>query len=179
MAVEFLVHARSHKIFMKGAISQTVKVSPAVWGGKETLPDFIRVTVTDAVKADIDKYNRQWIEEYELTDEGTHFRLQHLDQDSPNRPRLDQVKRDRFKKHMLGAGVTGDDITISGGGLLIAKVIDFDTIQGIVNDTLNVVHLHRMYHVKAAVIDNAIAQDKDSVEITLAQLEANLTDGRT
>ena len=61
MSVEFLVHARSHKIYQKGAISQSVKDSPAVWGRMETLPDFIRVTVTDAVKADIDKYNKQWV----------------------------------------------------------------------------------------------------------------------
>jgi len=179
MAVEFLVHARSYKIFEKGAISQTVKDSPATWGRKETLPDFIRVTVTDATKADIDKYNQQWVEEYELTEEADFFRVQHLDRTSVNRPRLDRAKRGRFKKLMLSAGVTGENVTTQNGGLLIQKVIDFDTIQEIVNDTLNVMLKHRMFHVKHAVIDNAIANNKDSVTITLAQLEANLVDGRS
>ena len=178
MSVEFLVHARSHKIFEKGAISQTVKDSPAIWGRMETLPDFIRVTVTDATKADIDKYNKQWVEEYELTEEADFFRIQHLDRTSVNRPRLNQAKIDRFKKLMLSAGVTGDNVTTQNGGLLIQKVIDFDTIQGLVNDTLNVMHLHRMFHVKASVIDNAVANNNNSVIITLAQLEANLVDGR-
>ena len=178
MAVEFLVHARSHKIYQKGAISQSVKDSPAVWGRMETLPDFIRVTVTDAVKADIDKYNKIWTEEYELTEEADFFRVQHIDRTSVNRPRLDQVKRERFKRLMLDAGVTGDNVTIDGGGLLIQKVIDLATIQSIVNDTLNVMHLHRMFHVKASVIDNAVANNNNSVTITLAQFENNLVDGR-
>jgi hypothetical protein len=178
MAVEFLVHARSHKIYQKGAISQSVKDSPAVWGRMEALPDFIRVTVTDATKDDIAKYNQQWVEEYELTEEADFFRLQHLDRTSVNRPRLDQAKRNRFKRLMLEAGVTGDNVTVSGGGLLIQKVIDFNTIQEIVKDTLNVMHKHRMFHVRSAVIDNAVANNNDSFTITLAQLENNLVDGR-
>jgi hypothetical protein len=178
MAVEFLVHARSHKIYQKGAISQSVKDSPAVWGRMETLPDFIRVTVTDAIKADIDNYNRQWVEKYELTEEAEFFRVQHVDRTSVNRPRLDQVKRERFKELMLKAGVTGDNVTIDGGGLLIQKVIDLATIQSIINDGLNVMHLHRMFHVKASVIDNAVANNTASIITTLAQFENNLVDGR-
>ncbi len=177
MAVEFLVKARARKIFNIGSISQTVKEAPAVWGRKETLPDFIVVRVTDATKADIDKYNRIWTEVIEVIENPDHFRVQHVDRTSPNRPRLTQAKRTKFKQLLKAFGVTSADVVIDNGGLIIDKVLALEELQGAVNDTLSGMHKHRQYHINPTVINNFVAQGRAFVEITLAQLENNLMNG--
>ncbi|PCH98486.1 MAG: hypothetical protein COB84_01865 [Rhodobacteraceae bacterium] len=177
MAVEFLVKARARKIYNKGAIGQTVKESPAVWGGKERLPDFLIFRVSDATKADIDKYNRIWVEEFTVTEEDTYFFVRHTEQNKANRPTLTQAKRNRFKNNLKSLGVTSDDVTISGGGVRIAKVIPLQWLNSVVNDTLRVSHKHRQYHIRTNGIDNLVAQGNDLVEMTLAQFESNLVDG--
>ena len=177
MAVEFLVKARARKIFNIGAISQTVKEAPAVWGRMETLPDFIQVRVTDATKADIDKYNRVWTEVVEVIENDDHFRVQHIDRTSPNRPKLTAAKRTRFKGLLKAHGVTNENVVIENGGLLIDKVLTFEELQGAVNDALSDMHKHRQYHINPTVINNFVSQGKAFVEITLAQLESNLVNG--
>ena len=77
MAVEFLVKARARKIFNKGAISQSIKQAPAIWGGKERLPDFLIFCIDDATKEDILPYTKFWFVDYVITDDG----------DSPSRIR--------------------------------------------------------------------------------------------
>ena len=177
MAVEFLVKARARKIYNKGAISQTVKEAPAVWGGKERLPDFLIFRVNDAVKADIDKYNRIWIEEFTVTEEDTYYSVRHTEQNRANRPKMTQAKRSRFVDGMKSLGVTSDDVSISGGGVRVRKVITFEELESVVNDTLRVAHKHRQYHIRANGIDNLVTQGNDLVEMTLAQFESNLVDG--
>ncbi|MBL4702136.1 MAG: hypothetical protein JKX85_12855 [Phycisphaeraceae bacterium] len=177
MAVEFLVKARARKIYNKGAIGQTVKETPAVWGGKERLPDFLIFRASDATKADIDQYNRIWIEEFTVTEEDTYFFVRHTEQNKANRPRLTQQKRNRFKDGMKSLGVTSDDVTIAGGGVRVLKVITFEQLDSVVNDTLRVAHMHRQYHIRTNGIDNLVAQGNDLVEMTLAQFESNLVDG--
>lgn len=59
-AVELLVAAVDTSTYLKGDIV-VAKQSPAVWGGKEGPPDFIRVTITDADLAEVQPYLEVWI----------------------------------------------------------------------------------------------------------------------
>lgn len=55
MAVEVLIAATDLPPFLKGDIV-VAKQSPAIWGGKEGLPDFIRLTISDRDLVDIEPY---------------------------------------------------------------------------------------------------------------------------
>ena len=177
MSVEFLVHARSHKIYQKGAISQTVKDSPAIWGRMETLPDYVRVTVSDATIDDIGKYNQQWIEKFIVKDSPSKIIIERADAGRIKRINLTNAKVERFKKDLQALGVTRSDVALVNGDIEINKgVVTLQQVQSIVYD-IESLHNYRRFHIKNAVIDNLVNQGKDSVTITLAQLEKNLVDG--
>jgi hypothetical protein len=55
MAVELLIAATNLNPYQKGDIV-VAKQSPAVWGGAEGLPNFIRLTITDRDLVDIEPY---------------------------------------------------------------------------------------------------------------------------
>lgn len=177
MSVEFLVRTTSLKIFEKGAISQTVKESPATWGDRERLPNWIRVRVTDATKADIDKYNQEWLEKFVVKDSPAAIIIERADKGKIGRINLSSEKVQRVKERFKELGLTAENVNKVNGDIYIDKVVTLEQVQDIVSDFMTERHKHRRYHVKGAVVDNAIAKNKDLVEITLAQLEANLVDG--
>lgn len=180
MAVEFLVRARSHKIYKTGSIAQTVKESPAVWGRKETLPDFIRVTVTDATKEDIAKYNQQWIERFLVKDYPVYIEIERADSGRINRINTNSEKVEKAKEAFQHLGLRKSDLTLVDGNIQVSKesgIATLENVQNIVTDLMEDMHKHRRYHVKIAVIDNLVSKGIDNVTITLAQLESNLVDG--
>lgn len=180
MAVEFLVHARSYKIYKAGAISQTVKESPAVWGRKETLPDFIRVTVTDATKEDIAKYNQQWVEKFIVKDSPSAIIIERVDQGRINRINISDEKLAKVKLAFKELGLRRSDISLVDGDIHISKAgrnVTIDDVQSIVSDVMEGLHRHRRFHIKTSIIDNLVANNRADVQVTLSQLEANLVDG--
>ena len=59
MPVELLIHATDHVKALKGTIQDARNVDSLIshpWGGKEGSPNYVRIRVIDAVKADIDIY---------------------------------------------------------------------------------------------------------------------------
>jgi len=67
MPVEVLIHAITHRKAQKGFI-QTVMDQPVVWGRRETLPNYVVLTIPDATKAEVDTYTNNWVNtfSYEL-----------------------------------------------------------------------------------------------------------------
>lgn len=67
MPVELLIHAQTHTKAQKGFV-QTVQDQPAIWGNRETLPNYVILEITDATKAQVDNYTDNWKNElsYEL-----------------------------------------------------------------------------------------------------------------
>jgi len=58
MPCELLIHAKAHSKAIKGSI-ETVKDSPAIWGGKEGLPDYVILTITDKTKEQVRAYRER------------------------------------------------------------------------------------------------------------------------
>lgn len=64
--VELLIRATANSDWEVGDVV-VAKASPATWGGKEGLPDFVRITVTDTTLTQVNNYLQPWYFDLDYT----------------------------------------------------------------------------------------------------------------
>lgn len=178
MAVEFLVKARARKIYNKGAIGQTIKESPAIWGGKEKLPDFLIFCIDDATAEDIKPLSTFWTIDYIITDDGSVTTITAPDLGKVNRALPTQGTFDKFVKALLSAGVPPEGIIAHGTThTTVTKEVTTDQIKAMLNDSYNAMHQHRRYTLSDSYIDSLVSVGEDKVYLSLQELKDNIVDG--
>lgn len=178
MGVEFLVRTTDLKIYQKGAITQTVKESPAIWGKKERLPDYLIFHVVDATVDDISKYSKFWDIEYTITDDGDVTTITCPDLDKPNRAIPTQQAFDRFALALINMGVPPEGIVAHGTThTTVTKEVSTEQVRDMLNDSFNDFHKHRRYTLSDAYIDSLVLAGNDYVEVTLSEFESHIVDG--
>ena len=178
MAIEFLVKARARKIYNKGAIGQTVKASPAIWGGKECLPDFLVFCINDATKDDILPYTKFWGVDYVITDDGDFTTITCPDLDKPNRALPTQEAFNKFYAALLEAGVpAGGIIQYEDTHTTVTKELSTEQIRDMLNDSFNDIHQHRRFTLSDEYIDSLVLTGDDKVIVSLQEFQSNIVDG--
>lgn len=178
MAVEFLVKARARKIYNKGAIGQTIKVAPAIWGGKERLPDFLIFCINNATKEDIEPFNAFWNIEYIITDDGGYTTITAPDLNKANRALPTQETFDNFALALIDEGVPPNGITAHDTThTTVTKEVSTDRIKDILNDSFNDMHQHRRFTLSDEYIDSLVLLGNDKVSVSLQEFKSNIVDG--
>lgn len=178
MGVEFLVKARARKIYNLGAISQTVKESPAIWGGKERLPDFLIFSIDDATKADIDPYTKFWFVDYVVTDDGDYTTITCPDLDKPNRALPTQEAFNKFYAALLEAGVPASGIIqYEDTHTTVTKELSTEQIRDMLKDSFEDMHQHRRFTLADEYVNSLALIGNDKVVVSLQEFQNNIVDG--
>ena len=177
MGVEFLVKVKAKKIFSVGEVSQNIKPSPAVWGNKEKLPNWLCFHVTDATKADINKYNRQWINCYDVVETDLCLCLVPKDKDKPGYIRQTVDNLERIDTHLQLFGVESKDIKVSNTDETeVPKTVSVEDLEAFAKDSLEEMYKPRQFLVNSAYITQLVNAGETKVEMTLAEFESELVD---
>ena len=178
MAVEFLVKARARKIYNKGAIGQTVKEVPAVWGGKERLPDFLIFCIDNATKEDILPYTKFWFVDYVITNDGDFTTITCPDLGKPNRALPTQEAFNEFYSALLEAGVPASGIVqYEDTHTTVTKELSTEQIRDMLNDSFNDMHQHRQFTLSDEYIDSLVLIGDNKVTVSLQHFKDNIVDG--
>ena len=178
MAVEFLVKAKARKIYNKGAIGQTIKTVPAIWGGKERLPDFLIFCISDAAEADILPLTKFWFVDYVITDDGDFTTITCPDLDKPNRALPTQEAFNKFYVALLEAGVPESGIIqYEDTHTTVTKEISTEQIRDMLKDSFDDIHQHRKFTLADEYIDSLVLIGDDKVTVSLQEFLANIVDG--
>jgi len=144
----------------------------------DSRPMFLNIIVTDAVLADIEPYTVEMQHEFDVTMVDDKCRI--------SRRYVSTILTDNTKKR-IKAGIRRM-LETSDRDLFTEKAeyVEFSVlgrskfiIEREVNDTIRSPHIPRKYRINPSIIDTALGNDEHTIEITLAELQANIMDKST
>ena len=128
MACVLVVAARNLQVLLKGDPVEVFQLPrDAPWGNMEGLPDFIRITLTDADKSQVTQYLFDWVVDFEWTIQsqnaaGWRFRVevdpQYVSASGTGRDILRQEMEDWVAEPYEAQGAGGTVVTISASQLV-------------------------------------------------------------
>lgn len=183
MGVEFLVIAKKHKDFEVGDISSAIRAVGSEYGRMETFPDFLKIRVTGAIKADIEKYNHIWREEYEVVETLDKLSLKPKNMGKSNYIRIGlekAAKQQQKLQSLLDAdpdtfSITSDKIEFSKVQVKSKEEISKVELENICEDVMHCYHKHREYYIDPTFMQTHIdASNADVIEMDLITFESLL-----
>lgn len=160
---EILIAARDFNTFKKGW-PVVVKDSPAVWGAKEALPDFVILRVPDATKEQIINYVKQWPIKFSHSilaenDQGYRINVE-VDEQYVD---ISQRAKNKIKSVMCSWLIADAQASIinwdsSQVTFDIAKPVDLQALKLDFADKFDDIFEQRRYRFSDADVDLAIAQ---------------------
>jgi len=168
--IDIAVRARDSKGYNKGEIT-SAKPHPRGWGNKMVLPDYIRVTVSDADMDSIKPYISGVREEYTMLDKDTVLEIW---------SNCSAEKRQKIKEYFLARYPVLQNIDIASNisvlksellelGISLEKVKTILTEE--IKDKFRDYLKHRKYKIRESVIDNYVSNEIGEATITLTQLQ--------
>ncbi len=181
MPCEILVVAVEKPGTTKRGFPWTVKDSPAEWGTKEGLPNWVKVRITDATKAQVEHYLGEWHKDfvYSIVSEGVFGYRVKVEVD-PELISLSGVNkslsfglgnylRNTWKATLISYSDTEAVIDI-------LKPVDLQKVKAGMSDLFKSRVSTRRYYFSSADVDTAVASG-GLVELTRTQVLSRIKDG--
>jgi hypothetical protein len=162
MVCELLIRATDGSNGFKKGYIVVVKDQPCVWGAKETLPDFIRLIISDCTAAQVNHFRNSWDIKYKFTlvaenDAGYRYKVEidpaYISASDTGRHEIKDSMTDwAVDRGFAVVGFTSDSMTVD-----ILKPADLPAIKADFADVFDTVLSIRRYYFSAADVDMVIA----------------------
>ena len=179
MAVEILIAAKDFTSFKKGW-PVVIKDSPATWGSKEGLPQFVRLIISDATKSAVEHFLNQWPIKFkhEIQAENAQgYRINitvdpdHVNISGDNRDQIKETMQD-FLEDIGAVNITR---TVQSVTFDLAKPADLPQLKEDFADVFDEIFSQRRYYFTSADVDTAISNGGETT-LTKAQVLNRVVD---
>ena len=180
MAVEILTVATAKPGLTKKGYPWIMKETPAVWGSKEVLPNWIKFRVTGATIIQIENYLEEWLTTYQHTivnENISGYRIKiEVDPDVVSAAGTNKNIKTKAKSYIedIWGGVT-QDFGVDFVTFDIAKPVDLVQLKKEFADIFNDRFAARRYRFSDTLVNNAVMAG-GLLEITKAEAIADIID---
>ena len=180
MPCEILVVAVAKPRITKKGFPLVIKDTPATWGTKEALPNWIKVRITDATKTQVQKYLDSWHKDFVYSilgenDQGYRIQLQ-VDPSLISVSGSNASIRPKLKDYLVrdwGASIVSH--TTFTATVDIPKPVDLREVKAGISDIFKERVSICRYYFSSSDVDFAVANG-GLVELTKAQVLSRIID---